>query len=113
MSAKRSRGAQPNNKNARKHGFYEGAFTNAARAVLKLAGDVDADSLVDEITLLRARIFELQRADPSNITVLTLALHSLVRMIALNYSMSPEQQEDLTHSLRDLIHDLTPERSAA
>lgn len=113
MTANRSRGAQPKNSNARKHGFYGAAFTNAARAVLKRAAGIDPNSLEDEITLLRARIFELQRADPSNITVLTLALHSLVRMIALNYSMSPEQQDDLTHTLQDLIHDLTPARSAA
>lgn len=111
MPAKRSRGGQPNNRNAEKHGFYGKAMSKGMRAILGAAAKLDPHDLEVEIALLRTAIRKLVEADPSNLTVLTLALRALVRMMALNYAMSDEQQEDLHRTLQDLLHDLAPARS--
>jgi ribosomal protein L34 len=111
--AKRRQGGQPKNTNARKHGFYAGAVTSYGRNVLRRAALLDPGELVEEIALLRSRIHILLKADPENLQVLLLGLRQLTKMVAVNYGLTHEQQQEIHSSLRQLILDLAPEGMAA
>jgi hypothetical protein len=105
---RRNQGGQPGNTNARKHGFYADALGARARNILHRASEIPAHEIEREIALLRARIHQLVATEPDNITVLTLALRTLVRMVALNHGLNEEQETGIHQSLRDLIQDLSP-----
>jgi hypothetical protein len=65
---KRKQGAQPNNKNALKHGFYADKFTDAESKRLDSQGETD---LKAEIALLRVcldRLLQELDFDPKTIT---------------------------------------------
>src|SRR4030067_32889 len=105
-------GGQPGNQNARKHGFYSRALTSHQRALLRAAPRPpprpDPTEVKHEISLLRARIAMLVEADPDNITVLTLALNTLVKLMAMKHRLSDNQQGEMTDALRDLIDQFSP-----
>ncbi|OGF22111.1 MAG: hypothetical protein A2V63_13400 [Candidatus Eisenbacteria bacterium RBG_19FT_COMBO_70_11] len=101
-------GGQPGNQNARKHGFYSRALTSHQRAILRAAARLDPTEVKHEISLLRARIAMLVEADPDNITVLTLALNTLVKLMAMKHRLSDNQQGEMTDALRDLIDQFSP-----
>jgi len=111
--ARRKPGGQPDNKNARKHGFYAGALGSKAKNILRRASQLDAHDIEAEIALLRARIHQLVATEPDNLAVLNLALRTLVRMVALNHGLDEAQETGIHDSLRDLIQDLTPRGASA
>jgi len=51
LTVKRNKGAQPGNRNARKHGFYSKVMTRSEKLELQKA--VSVEGLGDEIALLR------------------------------------------------------------
>jgi len=104
----RKRGAQPKNRNALKHGFYSEALTPDARKILKRAERIDSRELQHEIDLMRTAMFRLTEIDPKNVTVLVLTGRLLVKMIAVKYGMSKEQEDGIHDSLRTLLLDLQP-----
>lgn len=108
MAFNRKRGAQPGNRNALKHGFYAGALTHKVRDVLRRAQAIDPKELKHEIDILRTQMFQLVKNDPDNVTVLTMAMRTLVRLIALNHGLNADQENDLHHSMRTLILSLVP-----
>ena len=108
MSFGRKRGAQPENKNARKHGFYEDALIGGQRKILRRALDLDPHELEQEIALLRARMHKLVAVSPDNLTVLVLAGRLLVKMVATHYGLNLAQETGIHESLKDLIETLAP-----
>ena len=63
MSTRRSRGAQPGNTNALKHGFYSRTFRRIESGDLTDLADLD---LSNEINLLRVYIRRLAEDEPEN-----------------------------------------------
>ena len=104
--AKRRRGAQPRNKNAWKHGFYSDALSPDAQKVFKHALTIDVTELRDETALMRTALYQLAKIEPDNVEVLSLVASRLTRMVALQYGMNKEQQQELHTSFVDLIDDL-------
>ena len=108
MAWGRKKGAQPGNRNALKHGYYAGAMPAKQQAVLRKAAVIPPKELEHEIALLRSRIFELVKLAPENLIVLTMALRTLVRLVALHHGLNAQQEGELHDSLRDLIVSLAP-----
>ena len=106
--ARRPRGGQPGNKNARTHGYYSDALGPKARKLLKRAHLIDPHDLEEEIDLMRVKIHQLTDNDPDNIAVLTLAGGLLVRMIALHNGLSDEQEAGIHDSFKELLTSLAP-----
>lgn len=93
----RNKGAQPNNQNALKHGFYSRAFDKADKLELEeLAQVVGLD---DEIALLRWKLRQLTETDPSRLDLHLEAANTLSRLVKTRYLISAEQK----HSLKEAI----------
>ena len=80
---KRNKGAQPGNRNARKHGFYSKVMTRSEKLELQKA--VSVEGLGDEIALLRLKIFQLLERDPDNLNLVLQASDILGRLVHINY----------------------------
>jgi hypothetical protein len=104
----RDPGGQPGNKNARTHGFYEGALPRRAAKILRRAGKLDPHALKEEIALVRTRMYELAELQPENVEVLVLAGRLLVKMMALDYGFGKEQEAGINESLEGLLASLLP-----
>ena len=76
---KRSRGAQPGNQNARKHGYYSGVLTPEQENDLQDAALID--DLDHEIAVLRVKIASIMKNNPYNYPLLLQALSLLTRML--------------------------------
>jgi uncharacterized protein YjcR len=92
------RGAPKGNQNARKHGFYSRALTEAEQLEMEEAALVDG--IDDEITLLRVRLRGLLEQQPDRIDLHLEAANTIARLIRTRYQISREQKK----SLRDAIH---------
>ncbi|MFA5378252.1 MAG: hypothetical protein WC455_21035 [Dehalococcoidia bacterium] len=95
--AKRSRGAQPANRNALKHGFYAKTLTEAEKVDLETAADITG--LDDEIALLRVKIKHALERDPDNLDILLDASTTLARLVKLRYGLTEKD----SHSIQDNI----------
>lgn len=128
-SPKRTRGGQPGNLNALKHGFYTRRFTHTDLAGVE---STDFNSLMEEITIIRLyarRLIELdsQSADISQVAnilrILCLASLTITRLVktsqflqvntntassdlhkALEYLTNTLQLDQLDDSATDVVH---------
>jgi len=106
--ARRKRGAQPGNSNARTHGFYADAVGPKARRILRRAFALDPDDIEHEIALMRTKMHQLSSTDPDNLSILTLAGGLLVRLVALQHGLNANEEHEIHESLYTLIKDLSP-----
>ena len=104
--APRKRGAQPGNRNAFKHGFYMGMFRKDAQAVLRRARRLDPHELKEEIATMRTKMYEFGLAEPDNLTTFVLAGRLLVKMVAIDFGLSRDEENAVHESLQTLIRDL-------
>lgn len=115
---KRSRGAQPGNLNALKHGFYSRIFQD--RESLDLEAILDSD-LKDEIAMLRVMIRRVLRY-AEDVESLDEAVH-LLRAISVGsgklatllrvqklLSGSSEASDAVSEALTQIVHDLHLDR---
>jgi len=93
--AKKKPGAQPNNKNAEKHGFYSQRFTKAETAQLK---DIDLMSVESEIELVNVMMDRLAKFIPEQITKTELEDH-LKALNTLSIMMQSKSTMIRTHYL--------------
>jgi hypothetical protein len=114
-SSKRSRGAQPNNTNAVKHGFYSRQFQHLETSDLDIAL---LNGLDDEIALLRViirRVFEYTNAADQNLETWSTALGTLgsaaTRLAHLlrTQKLLGGQDKDYTSSLSQALSEVTKE----
>lgn len=108
--AKRQRGAQPHNQNARRHGYYSRALGPALRNAYRRAAKLDDSGLVAEIRLARAKVSELMRLEPENHEILRGMLSTMTRMIAINHNLDAGEERDLGGALQELLAELLPDR---
>ncbi len=100
----RKRGGQPDNQNARKHGFYSKVMDEAGRLDFELATDVNG--IDDEIALLRVKIKSLLEHDPENIKLIMQATNTLAGLVKTSYNMTKEQRKGLKEAIGNVLRDV-------
>lgn len=103
-TAKRKKGGQPRNQNARKHGFYSKILDEAERLELEQAQDLEG--LDAEIAVLRVKIQSLLEKDPDNVKLLLVATGTLARLLRTKYSLDKTQGKGLKDAISAVIKDL-------
>jgi len=102
--AKRKRGGQRGNQNARKHGFYSRVLDEAERLDFELATGVEG--IDDEIALLRVKIKSLLEHDPENIKLIMQATNTLAGLVKTSYNMTKEQRKGLKEAIGNVLRDV-------
>jgi len=102
--AKRKRGGQRGNQNARKHGFYSRVLDEAERLDFELATGVEG--IDDEIALLRVKIKSLLEHDPENIKLIMQATNTLAGLVKTSYNMTKEQKKGLKEAIGNVLRDV-------
>jgi len=102
--AKRRRGGQQGNQNARKHGFYSRVLDEAERLDFELASGVEG--IDDEIALLRVKIKSLLENDPENIKLIMQATNTLAGLVKTRYNISKEQRKGLKEAIGNVLKDI-------
>lgn len=97
----KKRGGQPANQNARKHGFYSRALTEAEKLQLEEAALVDG--LDQEIALLRVKLRELVESSPERIDLHLEAANTLARLVRTRYQISKEQKQSLKEAITKVL----------
>lgn len=97
------KGAPPGNQNARKHGFYSRALTEAEQ--LEMEEAVYVDGVDQEIALLRIKLKGLIETSPDRIDLHLEAANTIARLIRTRYQISKEQKK----SLKEAIHKVLTE----
>jgi hypothetical protein len=100
----RKRGGQPDNQNARKHGFYSRVLDEAERFDFELATGVEG--IDDEIALLRVKIKSLLEHDPENIKLIMQATNTLAGLVKTSYNMTKEQRKGLKEAIGNVLRDI-------
>jgi len=95
------RGAQPGNQNARKHGFYSRALTEAQNLQMDEAGDVQG--LDNEIALLRIKLFELAQNHPDRIDLQVQAASAIARLLRTRYQISKDQKNSIKEAIQKVL----------
>jgi hypothetical protein len=103
MPGKKGRSGPPGNQNARRHGFYSDALSEAQQVALDEAEKLAADDLSAEIAMLRARIAHLLNAAPDNIPVLSDALRTLTRMMLSQKELKAGDAAKLEDAVRGIL----------
>jgi hypothetical protein len=102
--AKRKRGGQKGNQNARKHGFYSKVLDEAGRLDFELASGVEG--IDDEIALLRVKIKSILEKDPENIRLIMQATNTLAGLVKTSYNMTKEQRKGLKEAIGNVLKDV-------
>ena len=105
MSGKKGRSGPPGNQNARRHGFYSDALSEAQRVALDDAQELAPDDLSAEIAMLRARIAHLLNAAPDNIPVLSDALRTLTRMMLSQKELQAGGAQKVEEAVRAILEE--------
>lgn len=95
------KGAQPRNQNARKHGFYSRALSEAEKLEMEEAALVDG--IDDEITLLRVRLRGLLEQHPDRLDLQMEAANTIARLIRTRYQISKEQKKSLKEAIQKVL----------
>ena len=97
------RGAPKGNQNARKHGFYSRALTEAEKFELEEASFVEG--IDQEIAFLRVKLRELALHEPDRVDLHLEAANIIARLVRTRYQISKEQKK----SLKEAIHKVLTE----
>ena len=95
------RGGQKNNQNARKHGFYSRALTEAEKVELDEATYVEG--LDQEIALLRVKLRELAESHPDRIDLHLEAANTIARLVRTRYQITSEQKRSLKDAIANVL----------
>jgi len=95
------KGAQPANQNARKHGFYSRALTEAEKVELDDAACVEG--LDQEIALLRVKLRELVEKEPDRIDLHLEAANTIARLVRTRYQITSEQKRSLKDAIAKVL----------
>ena len=104
--ARRRRGAQPGNKNARTHGFYSKHFVENARKDLRAAAN-ELSGLDRELYLTVWRTQLVFKNDPDNIAVQEKATAELINLVRLKYDVGVKDVDGITNALQKMAYDIS------
>lgn len=102
--AKRRRGGQRGNQNARKHGFYSRVLDEAEQVDFDLVSGVEG--IDDEIALLRVKIKSILEKDPGNISLIMQATKTLARLVQTRYNITKEQKKGLREAITTVLKEI-------
>ena len=95
------RGAPRGNQNARKHGFYSRALTEAEKLEMEEASYVEG--IDQEITLLRIKLRDLVENEPDRIDLHLEAANTIARLVRTRYQISKEQKNSLKEAITKVL----------
>jgi hypothetical protein len=95
------RGAPKGNQNARKHGFYSRALTEAEKVNLEEASFVEG--IDQEIAFLRMKLRELAEQHPDRIELQFEAANTIARLLRTRYQISREQKKSLKEAIAKVL----------
>ena len=98
------RGAPKGNQNARKHGFYSRAMTEAEKVELEEASLVEG--IDQEIAFLRMKLKELAEHEPDRLDLHLEAANTIARLIRTRYQISKEQKKSLKEGIHKVLSDI-------
>ena len=98
------RGAPKGNQNARKHGFYSRALSEAEQVELEQASSVEG--IDQEIALLRLKLREVVETSPDRIDLQLEAANTIARLIRTRYQISREQKKSLKEAIQKVLTDV-------
>lgn len=97
----RKKGGQPGNQNARTHGFYSKALTEAEKLEMEDASLVEG--IDEEITLLRVRLKNLVEEYPERIDLQMEAANTIARLCKTRYQITAEQKAGLKEAIGKVL----------
>ena len=98
------RGAPKGNQNARKHGFYSRALSEAEKVELEEASLVEG--IDQEIAFLRLKLKELAEHEPERIDLHLEAANTIARLVRTRYQISKEQKKSLKEAINKVLTDV-------
>jgi hypothetical protein len=107
---KRHRGAQPGNRNARKHGFYSRNLTPAE--ICEFLNITNVKRIDRETAVLRIKLQSVLQSNPGNRRVLMEAVKLLVNLSAAKYDLDKSERIYMKKFVRRLFTQTTPNEPA-
>lgn len=104
---KRSRGAQPGNYNALRHGLYSRHLDAAALAAFQAAQTLKPDELTAELALARARLDALIKAGGLTHQDVDLAIHRVMKVAAAVHRLTPQNSASLLDRVGAVVENLS------
>ena len=95
------KGGQKGNQNARKHGFYNCALTEAEKLLVEEA--LELEGLDQEIALLRVKLAELVKDCPDRIDLYLAAANAIARLVTTRYQISKDQKNSLKQAISKVL----------
>ena len=98
------KGGQKGNQNARKHGFYSHALTEAEKLLMEEA--LELQGLDQEIALLRVKLAELVSDCPDRIDLYLAAANTIARLVTTRYQISKDQKNSLKQAITKVLSEV-------
>lgn len=104
MEKKRKKGAQPRNRNARKHGFYSRSLDKTEKAILAKASGIEG--LDEEIAVLRLKLQQILAEHPERADLCFEAANTIARLVRIRYQITKEQKNALKDAIEKVVTDI-------
>ena len=98
------RGAPKGNQNARKHGFYSQALTDAARLHLQEAASIEG--VDEEIAVLRLKLRDLIQNYPDSVDLQIRLANTIARMLRTRYQLGKDQKKPLREAIANVLKEV-------
>jgi uncharacterized protein YjcR len=108
--AKKNRGGQKGNRNARKHGFYSATLSPAE--ISQLWNITNLEDVDPEIALIRVKLQSSLQSNPVNRRVITEASRLLVKWYSENYRLDATERHYLKTVVDNLLEIASMRQSA-
>lgn len=95
------KGGQKGDQNARKHGFYSHALTEAEKLLMEEA--LELQGLDQEIALLRVKLAELVKDCPDRIDLYLAAANTIARLVTTKYQINKDQKNSLKEAISRVL----------
>jgi hypothetical protein len=99
--ARRKRGGQKGNRNARRHGFYSATLSPAETR--QLWNITNLEGVDPEIAFVRVKLQSSLQHDPGNLRVIREASRLLVKWYSANYRLDPADRNYLKTVVENLL----------
>ena len=100
----KTRGAPKGNQNARKHGYYSRALTEAER--LEVEELLDMDGIDDEIAILRFKLRQLIETAPDRLDLHCHAATVIARLVRTRYQISKSDKRSLKDNIQKVLSEV-------